>query len=73
MRVLAKSARDTPYSVLRDPPDTLFRLYRVSNSFHLASEFDPEDPLDDEWRFTMFDSVAVGTVRHSVVARSACE
>ncbi|TKA58021.1 hypothetical protein B0A53_00423 [Rhodotorula sp. CCFEE 5036] len=33
----------------------------VSDSFHLASDFDPEDPLDDEWRFLMFESVAVGT------------
>lgn len=44
----------------------------MSSSVHLASEFEPEAPLDDEWRFLMFDSVDVGTVRHPAVGQPAC-
>lgn len=40
------------------------RFRRASCVFHLASEINPQAPLDDESRFLMFDTSGLYDVRH---------
>lgn len=50
--------------LLQSYPNDLLRFCRVSESFHLAKDSSPDDPLDDPWRFQMFEDVAVDKVSY---------